>query len=242
MAEFDFTRNEKQARLFRAVVAACQGRSEHRYFFYGGAVRGGKTTVSLAILLWLAQRYPGSRAHIVRQSFPLLWATVKPAFDRLCPPHLVAQKRFGSGHAFYRLHNHSQIHFFSESFARDPDLDRFKGLETNFFLLEQAEELQYATFVKCLERVGSWRIPSAPPAMIFATFNPAPNWVKTRIRDPFVAGKLPPAYFFLEALPDDNPFVSQEQRNAWKLMDPLAYRRFVQGDWTAFDDEHRFAS
>ncbi len=238
---FDFTRNEKQAQFFRAVAAACDGASPQRYFFYGGGVRGGKTSICLATLLWLALKYPGARAHIVRESQPLLFSTVRPAFDRLCPPHLLAEKRFSGGLAHYRFKNGSVLHLFSESFAHDPDLDRFKGLETNFFLLEQAEELQYQTFVKCLERVGSWRLESSPPGVVMATFNPAQNWVKTEIRDKYLAGLLPEAYFYLEALPSDNPFVTGEQWNAWKHMDPLSYRRFVEGDWTAFENEKRFA-
>lgn len=238
---FDFARNEKQAKFFRAVTSACAGASPKRYFFYGGGVRGGKTSVCLATLLWLAHKYPGSRAHIVRESLPLLFSTVRPALERLCPPHLVAEKRFSGGRAHYRLKNGSVLHLFPESFAHDPDLDRFKGLETNFFLLEQAEELRHKTFVKCLERVGSWLLPSSPPGLVLATFNPAQNWVKTEIRDKFLAGLLPEAYDYLEALPTDNPFVTDEQWAAWKNMDPLSYRRFVEGDWTAFENEKRFA-
>jgi hypothetical protein len=80
-----------------------------------------------------------------------------------------------------------------------------------------------------------------PPPFIFTTFNPTQKWVKKKFYEPYKNGELKEPYFFLEALPDDNPFVTQDQWSAWKTLDPINYDRFIKGDWNAFTVKKKFA-
>ena len=120
----------------------------------------------------------------------------------------------------------------AEGFDRDKDLDRFKGLMTNGFLLEQAEELQYDLFQKAIERAGRWfGVKVMPPPIILATFNPTFGWLKKRIHDNYRDGTLKAPYYYLQALPDDNPWNTAEQWNSWQNLDPETYARFIRGEW-----------
>jgi hypothetical protein len=84
---------------------------------------------------------------------------------------------------YFEYDNGSRIYFFAENFKNDKDLDRFKGLETNIFLLEQMEELQQATFLKAIERCGSHYLRGYDnlPGLILGTFNPTSGWLKEEI-------------------------------------------------------------
>jgi hypothetical protein len=236
--KIDLSRNEKQAAYFNEVMLACAGKSPKRFFAYGGAVRGGKTYVTLFILIVLCRKYPGSRWHVVRKDLPTLKATTIPSFEKLAPALCDIHRDAGNYRASFP--NGSQIFFKAENAAQDPELKDFLGLETNGIFIEQAEEATTALWQKAMERAGSWYIDPMPPALTFLTFNPTAEWPKAVFRDPYMEGTLPPAYFYQPALPNDNPFVTDDQWAAWSQMDSRTYAAMIEGDWDAiYDDEGR---
>lgn len=258
MITADFTRGKNQAAYFNTVMGAVSRylreqaglliKSAKRFkdpkplriFAYGGAVNGGKTYVSLALLVLLCRLFPGSRWHVIRASMPDLIRTVEESMKELLRNTTGARWRRSRGDVYVEFRNGSRIYFMAENFARDPDLNRFKGLQTNGVLLEQVEELQQETFMKCIERVGRFYIPKMPPPMVFMTFNPAFNWVKEQLYDRWKDGTLPPTWHYQEALPKDLPFVTQEQWSIWQNLDKRTYQRFIEGLWE-IDLDGRFA-
>ena len=239
---FDFTRNVKQQTFFFEVMKAVAGLSQNRYFFYGGAIRGGKTAVCLVIFWILAKKYPNSRWYIIRDSFTTLEATTIPSFEKFFPEGSATIKGYNRNRANYyvELTNGSRIFFASESLNHDKDLSWMLGLEANGIMLEQVESLSTKSWEKALERTGSWYIDPMPPGIILATFNPTLTWIKEKVYDPFLEGKLTSPYVYVNALPTDNPFVTEDQWTGWKQMDSVSYARFVEGDWTAFAIESPF--
>lgn len=239
---FDLRINPKQQVFFNEVFSAIAGKSKNRYFFYGGAVRGGKTAVCLTILILLAKKYPNSRWHIIRDSFTTLEGTTIPSFEKFCPENSPSVLRYNRNRAnyFVEFRNGSKIFFASESYYQDKELTWMLGLETNGIMLEQVEGINEKTWQKALERCGSWYINPMPPGLILSTFNPTLSWVKEKIYEPYQKGDLTTPYYFLQALPSDNPLVTEDQWNAWKQMDDISYKRFVEGDWSAFAVEKPF--
>jgi len=238
MKTVDLTKNVKQRQLFDAVMYEVWKSEnnqctpgDYRYFFYGGGIRGGKTYVDLTILFVLAKKYPNSRSHAIRRSFPDIVRNLLPSAREILKYSNVRWKN-SPADCYVEFSNGSRVYFMAEGFNQDPDLNRFKGLETNFILLEQSDELQHGTFQKAIERVGSWNgADGSPIPIILANFNPTSNWNKTLIYDKWVAGELKPPYLFIEALPDHNPFVTDEQWKNWQNMDELSYARFIKGQW-----------
>ena len=57
----DLTKNPKQSEFFLTSMAVSQHKNSYKILSYGGAIRGGKTYVSLAILIRLAEIFPQSR-------------------------------------------------------------------------------------------------------------------------------------------------------------------------------------
>lgn len=242
MTVFDLTKNQKQQEFWTKFWQSIAGTLPYRYFFYGGAVRGGKTSICLTILYFLARKYKNSRWHILRESYTDLEDTTIPSWDKFYSnsehiSHVIRSRN--NYHVNFK--NGSKIFFKSESYIQDPLLGWMDGLETNGIFLEQMEGLSEKCFNKSLERVGSWYIDDMPPPLIFGTFNPTQEWPKHKIYLNHKKGVLDSKYLFVEALPDDNPFVTSDQWEAWEAMDSLSYRQRIQGDWDAFESAHAWA-
>ena len=209
---------------------------KYRYLLYGGAIRGGKSYVAMATIIILARIFKGSRWAIVRKDLGRIRRNVVPTFEKIKPTNFVGP--LNKSEWSYTCSNGSEILLVAESLKDDPDLDRFKGLEVNGFLLEEANELSEKTWNKCIERAGSWIIADGqqPPPLILLTTNPADNWVKRVFYDPWKNGVLKPPYFYLPANIFDNPYIPQEYLESIKNLPPKEYRRFVEGDWSQSDE------
>lgn len=238
----DLERNPKQYEYFCKVLMACKGLLPFRKFAYGGAIRGGKTVVSFAAILTLANRYPGSKWHTFRESFTQLQQTAIPSFEKIIRGS--ANWKWNKERANYFAYNRkdSKVFFIPESISSDPNLDKLLGLETNGVFLEQLEGLSKKLWEVSSSRVGSWYIDPMPPGLMLTTFNPTQLWPKEFIYKRWLDGELPDDFFFQKALPQDNAFVTDDQWSNWSQMDERYKKQFVEGDWTNFDaKDNRFA-
>lgn len=224
----------------RFLEAALSGR--YKFLAYGGGIRSGKTALSLMLVQLLCKVFPGSRWAIVRKDLPTLRRNVLPAFEKFRIPGFMGPVNYANWTA--TANNGSQIVFFTESISEDPELNRWRGLEVNGFFPDEANELQEASFRKCIERAGSWIIPGTavqPPPLVVLTFNPSGGWVKRVFYDPHRAGTLKPPFYFQQATIKDNPHIPAEYLESLKSLPERDYKRFVEGDWTfisgAFFDE-----
>lgn len=237
MNVIDLGKNPKQYDYFIEVVKSCNGLNEYRKFAYGGAIRGGKTYVTLFILIWLCNKYPGSRWIVIRDSFPSLQKTTIESINKILwnSPNWTWSRDRGN----YYIQNkyNSRIYFMAENIERDPHLMAFLGLECNGFFMEQAEELSEKTWQIAMSRSGSWYIDPMPPAFMFTTFNPTQRWPKAKFYEASLGGTLPDDYFYMNAKPSDNAYVTQDQWNTWGQMDERYQAQFIEGDWTDFDDK-----
>lgn len=240
----DLTQNTNQADFFNEVMLKVFSpkTSPKKVFNYGGAVRGGKTYISLFILMVLCKHFPGSRWHVIREDMPALKSTAIPSLEKLIAGSPKWKWSRDSSNYFAQYENGSKIFFKGENLSSDPELTDFLGLETNGFLLEQLEEVSEKMFNFAISRSGSWYLEKTPPGIILTTFNPTQAWPKDRIYMPWMKGELPEQYHFQPALPKDNPFVTDDQWEAWKMMDERYIRQFIDGDWTNFDSlDNRWA-
>lgn len=241
MEVIDLTINEKQKIFFYEILQTLTS-SPYRKLFYGGSIRSGKTSVCLISLIILAKKYPNSRWYIIRDTFSTLETTTIPSFEKFCPENSNSVLKYSRNKSnyFVEFRNGSKIFFADENYDRDHELTWMLGLETNGILLEQIEGLTRNVWMKSLERVGSWYINPMPPALILSTFNPCHNWVKKEFYEPYLKNELPKDFFFLEALPSDNPLITKDQWDTWKTLDPVNYAQFIKGDWNAMEVNNTF--
>jgi hypothetical protein len=239
---FEF-KNIKQTEFFDLVMYAIAGLNNYRRFYYGGAIRGGKTYVCLFILVTLARLYPKSRWHIIREDFPALEATAIPSMEKLigAGDGLDFKWKRKSGNFHILFSNGSKIFFKPESFTKDQNLGWLLGLETNGILIEQGEGVQQKLLTRVTERLGSWYIDPMPPPLLFITFNPTKEWPKAEIYERFIQGEFKDNEIFIEALPNDNPFVTAEQWKNWENLDEDSYNQMIKASWAFPSDGKVFA-
>lgn len=225
---------EKQQKYLEAVFSG-----RYKYLMYGGAIRGGKSFVGLAAIILLAKKYPGSRWAIVRKDLPTLRRNTIPSFMKLKPDGFCGPMNQSTWTV--TCSNGSEIIFFPEGLKQDPDLERWKGLEVNGFLLEEASELSQKGWNKAIERAGAWIVPvkkagqivEQPPPLILLTVNPSAGWVRQIFYEPWKQGRLVPPFYFMQAYAKDNPFLTQAYLDSLEELPAHEYKRFVLGDWDA---------
>jgi hypothetical protein len=223
-----FQPSPKQTEYMEAVFSG-----KYTYLLFGGAIRGGKTYSTLGTLLLLCAKYPGSRWAIVRDTLTSIKRTIIPSFYKICP------QRFFKSHNqdtnVITLANGSEILLFAENYDEDKQLLRWRGLEVNGFVLEEANELQESSFYKAIERCGTY-IPTTcdkPKPLILLTCNPSPGWVKTLFYDRWKNDTLPEGWLYLPSKITDNPFIANDTdyMASLKNMPYYEYEVFVNGNW-----------
>lgn len=238
----DLSKNPKQESFFNTVIESTHGLNDYRYLSYGGAIRGGKTFVSLASLAVNAKTFGGYRSHVIRADFPALQGTSIPSMQKIIGNSSSwGWNRDRANYFLYNKKSDGKIFFRGENKISDPELNDFLGMETNAILFEQIEEISQKTWDIGMSRIGSWYIDPMPKPIILATFNPTQKWIKKKVYEPFMKGELKAPYYFQLALPNDNAFVTQEQWNAWGNMADRYQSQFIKGDWTNFEDTNRWA-
>jgi hypothetical protein len=231
---------ETQQQFAQAVFSGA-----YRYLLFGGAIRGGKSYVSIGLILALAKIFPGSRWAIVRKDLPTLKRNTIPTFEKIAPRPFCG--RINRSDWTVKCANGSEIIFFPESLKQDQDLDRWKGLEVNGFALEEANELSEASFNKSIERAGSWTSKGEhqPPPLVLLTCNPARNWVYRSFYLPWRDGTLEAPYYYLPSRPADNPTLTAEYLESLEQLkdrDAATYKRFVRGDWEQDTDPRQLTA
>lgn len=219
----------------RYVKAALSG--EYKFLLFGGAMRSGKTYIVLALIILLCKIFPKSRWAVVRKTGPLITGNVFPVFEKLKPPGFFLDTRAASQN--YPWHtpavNGSQIIWWPEFTSEgDQDMNRWRGLEVNGFVLEEASELFEKTFTMCIARAGAYVMPrgyATPPPLILLTCNPSQSWVKKLFYDPFVRGELKAPWFYQPAFPGDNPYLDPVYVEGLKHMPEKQYKLLVEGNW-----------
>ncbi|KPL08938.1 hypothetical protein AMJ85_07490, partial [candidate division BRC1 bacterium SM23_51] len=229
----------KQSEFAKAVFSG-----QYTRLLFGGAIRGGKTWCMLLLILALCRIYRGSRWAVVRKDLPTIKRNTLPSFERVKPEGFCGEVNRTDW--FVDCNNGSRIIFFPETADRDPERNRWRGLEVNGFALEECNEIQEASFVKAIERAGSWVVgPKQPPPLILATCNPSLSWVKRRWYDPWRKGTLKPPYMYLPSRVDDNPHLPQSYLDSLETLketDAAAYDRFVCGNWESADEPDQLIS
>jgi hypothetical protein len=206
--------------------------SENLITLFGGAVRGGKSYWLLMLIFTYAIKYDKSRWAVIRASYSTLTATLIVTFNKLMSEGLGQYvKSFNQSTHVVTLVNGSQIIFFAESYDNDKELNRFRGLEVNGFGIDEINELQRDTLMKCIERAGSWQGSIGCPIKILATCNPANNWVKEDFYDRYRLNTLPKGWAYVPSKITDNPHISKDYIESLKLLPTYQYEVFVNGNW-----------
>lgn len=174
-------------------------------FFYGpapmvasGGFNAAKTTGILRKILYISDLYPQNRGVIARRVAKELRDTTMASFYKHCPEEAYIYGGKRSDSEFYlRLNNGSEILFMHMD---DPQTENvIRGLEINWFFLNQAEEIEEEIFDLLMMRLGRWDKTTVPEQTVKdyeATLGKPWPWVSEQGRI------LPPTFPMLDCNPD----------------------------------------
>lgn len=218
----------KQNEYLNALISGT-----YKYLLYGGAVGGGKTYLTLGILDELCRQYPGARFGVVRKSMSVLKRNTIPSYFKI-----LRENYDGTNVVLNRTNwvaqysNGSRIDFVDADISKDPQLNKLKGLELTGCLIEEANEVDEKAFDILKTRIGRWmNAELGIKQFIILTCNPDNNWVKHVFYDPWELGRLEAPYYYLPALPKDNPFLPQDYLDGLEDLGEAEYKRYVEGNW-----------
>ena len=132
---------------------------EYRLFDIEGAVRSGKTTLCLEIVLALCQQFPGIHGLICRFSDDDTHKLLKPIWRAICLRAGVALT-WNSEEGYDELPNRSRVYItgLKTQDATNP-YRKFRGLTLGFVYNDQSEELPHGVFVELFLRLSQDGVP-----------------------------------------------------------------------------------
>jgi len=218
----------KQNEFLRALLS-----KKYKFLLYGGAVGGGKSYLVLGIIDELCRQYPGARFAVCRKTMTVIKRNTIPSYLKILRHNKNEIKvRINRTLWFAAYSNGSQIDFVDIDLSKDPELNKVKGLEITGAVLEEANEIEEKGFSIIKTRIGRMRNKELGiKPFILLTCNPDNNWVKDVFFDPWDNGTLKEPYFYLPALPKDNPFLDQDYLDTLEELPEAEHERYVKGNW-----------
>jgi hypothetical protein len=162
-----------------------------------GGFGASKTWAMVMKGILLSDCFPRNRGVIVRKVFTELQKTTMATFYKVLPSsaYLFGGRRADS-EKYLRLNNGSEVLFMH---LDDPDVANvIKGLEINWFFIDQAEEIEEEIFDKLKSRLGRWDGAEVPDHIIQREVNSGRKWewLNTKGRP------IPPTFAMLACNPD----------------------------------------
>lgn len=183
---------------------------------FSGGFNNGKSYAGCLKAITLLTTFPNYRAVLARQTFKDLKATTVETFFKILPKELI--ESYNSQDGILLLKNNSLVRFMHLDKVDESSL---RGLEMNFVLVDQAEEIEEKVYDVLDARVGRWDGAIVPESLI----QQFPNWPVSK-----VGKRIAPSYMALLCNPDTQfHFIYRKYHP-----DSLERRDnffFVEGEW-----------
>lgn len=233
-----------------------------------GGFTAGKTINATRKALYLSDLFPGNRGIIARGVWDKLKKTTMATFFKDCPPEAYRYGRRSDQDKILQFNprkcadgvvRQSEILWL---YLDDPDAEAIlRGLEINWFIIDQAEEVEEEMFDILLRRLGRWDRAFVPPEVMLAekaagrewkwwnkqglpipptypiiTCNPDTelHWIYRRFHpesDEWKEHYRQLGYKMVEMSPLGNKFLTDQNKEQLLTADESWKRRFVYGKW-----------
>jgi len=214
-----------------------------KYLLFGGAAGGGKSWLIVEWIIVMCYLYPGTRWFIGRKELKRLRGSTLLTFFKCIKFHKIpaAEFNYNGQDNFIKFKNGSRIDLLDVQYMpSDPLYERFGSEEYAGGALEEAGEIHFKAFDVLKTRIGrmmnkEYKI----PGKILITANPKKNWLYEIFYKPNKAKKLDPRYAFIQALPQENPYLPEDyiRENLDSITDKVTKQRLKYGIWEYEDNE-----
>lgn len=209
-----------------------------KYIVYGGAAGGGKSWLGTEWLLMCSYYIPSSRWFVGRNNIKDTLQSFLVTFGKVAKAHnFTDYKNTPNGIQFS---NGSFIEYLDLSYYpyKDPLFERLGSKEYTGGWIEEAGQIHHLAFDVLKSRIGRHlnNEYNLTPKL-FITCNPKKNWLYKEIYKPFKEGKLHKDFAFIQSLPSDNHFLTNDYVEALKsIKDKATKERLLYGNWEYDND------
>ncbi|SDF29256.1 phage terminase large subunit [Epilithonimonas hungarica] len=203
-----------------------------KYLLFGGSFGAGKSWFLTSEAIKNAMMFKGNRLVIVRKELSVLRRTTLVTFLSICPPEII--KSFNQTSLEVTFINDSVLIFIDANIAKDPLLQKIKGLEIGWFGIEEANEVSLDVYNLLKTRLR-WVLPNGekPRYEGRLTSNPEACWLiptfiqSKNIDEVYIQSVTTDNY-------DENSEYVQNLKATFKD-NPKLLRKYLYGDWSVVD-------
>lgn len=203
-----------------------------KYLLFGGAMSGGKSWFLCAEAIKQAMKYNGNRLVIVRKELSVLRRTTLVTFFSICPREII--KNFNQTSLEITFINDSVLIFIDGNQAKDPLLQKIKGLEIGWFGIDESNEVSVEVY-NILKTRLRWILPNGkkPQYEGRLTSNPESSWliptfIQSTNKDEVYIQSLTTDNY------DENSEYVQNLKDAFKD-NPNLLQKYLYADWSLVD-------
>ena len=231
----------KQKKALRTLLSFDNGVSE---LLYGGAAGGGKSWIGCAWILVMAIKYPNTRYLIGRSKLLALKQTTLKTFFEVCKSYGLKEGvdyKYNGQTNEIKLFNGSEIILKDlYQYPSDPDFDSLGSLEITGAFIDEVNQVTEKAKNVVMSRIRYRLDEYGISPKIFMSCNPAKNWVYNKFYKLAITNKLEDYKRFIQALPQDNKYISKHYLTNLDRLDKLSRNRLKLGLWEYSDELSMF--
>ena len=202
---------------------------------YGGAAGGGKSFLGCAWIILLCLKYPKTRYLIGRSKLDSLKKTTFLTFLDVCNKWNIKAGEhytFNGSTNIVTFYNGSEI-ILKDLFLypSDRNFDSLGSMEITASFIDECNQITEKAKNIVASRIRYKLDEYGLIPKMFLSCNPAKNWVYTEYYRPAKTNTLPYYRKFIQALVDDNEYVSIHYKGQLEKLDRLSKERLLFGNW-----------
>jgi len=205
---------------------------------YGGGVFSGKSFLGCDWQIKRRLKYPGTKGLIGRAELKKLRLSTMQTFFELCTLHglkpNVHYTYNGQDHVIKWYNGSQTILMDLADMPSDPDFQRFGSIEITDYFVDEVAEVSKRCIDILQSRVRYKLINDRPKGLM--TCNPSKGWLYNDFYYANLKGELRNDRAFVQALPTDNPYISQTYLENLQKLPEYDRKRLLEGNWE-FDDD-----
>lgn len=205
---------------------------------YGGGVFSGKSFLGCDWQIKRRLKYAGTKGLIGRAELKKLRLSTMQTFFELCTLHglkpNVHYTYNGQDHVIKWYNGSQTILMDLADMPSDPDFQRFGSIEITDYFVDEVAEVSKRCIDILQSRVRYKLINDRPKGLM--TCNPAKGWLYNEFYFANLKGELRNDRAFVQALPTDNPYISQTYLENLQKLPDYDRKRLLEGNWE-FDDD-----
>ncbi len=207
---------------------------------FGGGAGGAKSVLGCYWITKMCLKYPGTRWVIGRAVLRTLKETTLNTLWWVFENQGLkagTHYKYNDQKSFVRFINGSTILFKDlEYYPSDKEFDELGSLEITGAFVDECNQIVYKAWSILKSRIRYRLDEYGIVPKILGTCNPSKNWVFLNFFRPFERNELPINKRFVQALLNDNPFISKHYKDNLLTLDLNSKERLLNGNWNYDSD------